>query len=312
MGPQGPTGPPGSNQLLDNWYFADPINQRGQTEYTAPASSTSYTIDRWLLGGGNIIHVLDDGLQLSNPESLPRFAFMGQRLEANTMSVLRGNLATFSIIVKGHGTITLGVTNQPSTQQTFEIDGDIWTLASHTFTWVTAITVWSTCIMIACVSGTVTIKAAKLELGSQQTLAHQDASGNWVLNDPPPNRALELLKCQRYQLFYNGAYSPFGCGFMALENYLIVTTFTPVNLRTAPSVVSEDSILRFVVEANSGGVEVYYFTVESTRATSVCANVVQLGLITKPALQTTTIPVGLRGTVDFENIQSFLLLDANL
>ncbi len=29
--------------LLDNWYFADPINQRGQMEY----SDTGYTIDRW-------------------------------------------------------------------------------------------------------------------------------------------------------------------------------------------------------------------------------------------------------------------------
>lgn len=42
------------------------------------------------------------------------------------------------------------------------------------------------------------IRAAKLELGSQQTLAHQDADGNWVLNDPLPNKALELLRCQRY------------------------------------------------------------------------------------------------------------------
>ncbi len=38
--------------------------------------------------------------------------------------------------------------------------------------------------------------AAKLELGSHQTLAHQDADGRWVLNDPPPNRNLESLKCQ--------------------------------------------------------------------------------------------------------------------
>ena len=45
---------------------------------------------------------------------------------------------------------------------------------------------------------TVFVKAIKLELGSQQTLAHQDAAGNWVLNDPPPDKALELLKCQRY------------------------------------------------------------------------------------------------------------------
>lgn len=41
----------------------------------------------------------------------------------------------------------------------------------------------------------VTMKAAKLELGSEQTLAHKDSTGNWVLNDPPPNKELELLKC---------------------------------------------------------------------------------------------------------------------
>jgi hypothetical protein len=29
--------------LLDNWYFGNPVNQRGQTEYTA----AGYTIDRW-------------------------------------------------------------------------------------------------------------------------------------------------------------------------------------------------------------------------------------------------------------------------
>ena len=43
-----------------------------------------------------------------------------------------------------------------------------------------------------------TLLAVKLELGPVQTLAHRDASGNWVLNDPPPDPTLELLKCQRY------------------------------------------------------------------------------------------------------------------
>lgn len=47
------------------------------------------------------------------------------------------------------------------------------------------------------------IKAAKLELGSVQTLAHQE-DGKWVLNDPPPNKALELAKCQRYQVKLGG------------------------------------------------------------------------------------------------------------
>lgn len=49
------------------------------------------------------------------------------------------------------------------------------------------------------------IHAAKLELGSTQTLAHQDENGNWVLNDPPPNKALELAKCQRYYQLFSSA-----------------------------------------------------------------------------------------------------------
>ena len=42
-----------------------------------------------------------------------------------------------------------------------------------------------------------TYKAAKLELGSQQTLAHQDADGNWVLNEIP-DYGEQLARCQRY------------------------------------------------------------------------------------------------------------------
>ena len=42
--------------------------------------------------------------------------------------------------------------------------------------------------------------AAKLEFGPRQTLAHKDADGNWVLNDPPPDKQQELAKYQRYQI----------------------------------------------------------------------------------------------------------------
>lgn len=41
----------------------------------------------------------------------------------------------------------------------------------------------------------VALRAAKLELGTQQTLAHQDESGNWVLNEVPDYET-ELLRCQ--------------------------------------------------------------------------------------------------------------------
>ncbi len=48
------------------------------------------------------------------------------------------------------------------------------------------------------------IVAVKLELGDKQTLARQE-NGVWVLNDPPPDYAQELVKCQRYFQLYSAA-----------------------------------------------------------------------------------------------------------
>ena len=49
-----------------------------------------------------------------------------------------------------------------------------------------------------------TFVAAKLELGTHQTLAHKDANGNWVLNEIP-NYGEQLLRCQRYFQIYSAA-----------------------------------------------------------------------------------------------------------
>lgn len=79
--------------------------------------------------------------------------------------------------------------------------------------------------------------AAKLELGPIQTLAHKEGD-TWVLNDPPPNYALELAKCQRYQIelvdpLSNG--SP-GVGFANSETMAIVSVPLPTTLRCPPTV----------------------------------------------------------------------------
>ena len=44
------------------------------------------------------------------------------------------------------------------------------------------------------VAGGVSITAAKLQLGTRQTLAYQDASNNWLLRDIP-NKVIETLRC---------------------------------------------------------------------------------------------------------------------
>ena len=103
------------------------------------------------------------------------------------------------------------------------------------------------------------IAAWKLELGAQQTLAHQDINGNWVLNDPPPNKALELLKCQRYLAAYRSAeiYNAsvfFGTGILdgydaegntSGQGYIVM----PCAMRATPAIIGPAAIYSSVVNA---------------------------------------------------------------
>lgn len=163
--------------LLDNWYFPDPINQRGVTAGTA--GWNEYFIDMWsglceyTLNNG-FMTLATDGYIVQKLESAPKYPF--------TASILT-DTGLFVAVFAGAGAVTL--------------DGFGWVDAQAT---PTPYISWHNVAAANCI-------AAKLELGSRQTLAHQDASGNWVLNDPPPNKALELAKCQRYLYVYPVSFS---------------------------------------------------------------------------------------------------------
>ncbi len=243
----------GSNpNLLDNWYFPDPIDQRqgyivksdvnyysdvmlgtvagvttetmraqyidathgsiiidGATYYVATADMVrgyisdtpkeAYAIDRWLTGGGLDFEVTSDGISISLARETG-YRFIAQRLESNRQLQLRGRQVTLSALVKGNGSINLGAVNH-SAIKTFSVSSDKYELFSNTFIWTSGNNKWLNTPEFTINEGQVTIKAIKLESGSVQTLAHQDAAGAWVLNDPPPDKALELEKCQRYQVF---------------------------------------------------------------------------------------------------------------
>lgn len=178
-----------NDNLLDNWYLADPINQRGQTEYTG----VGYTIDRWLKWSEGSLEVVSGGIKLHANNSTVIFA---QICGENTAELV-GQTATLSILFEDvKGTFVIQVVDSfdlaVSSNGLHSVTG---TLSLSTVN-IPEIRIFSSnegensCI----------IKAIKLEFGPVQTLAHKDASGNWVLNDPPPNKALELAKCQRYQL----------------------------------------------------------------------------------------------------------------
>ena len=160
----------GNPNLLDNWYFADPINQRGVTT----CSVNQYGIDRWKAYGASYT-VADRGL------SLAVGCILTQALE--THAELVGKTLTLSALL-ADGTIKSGFGVFSGSGSTVLFDDSVVKMY---------ITASGYVQMYARVA--VNIVAVKLELGSVQTLAHQDANGKWVLNDPPPNKDLELLKC---------------------------------------------------------------------------------------------------------------------
>lgn len=193
--------------LLDNWFFATslfPVNQRGQSSYSG---GTGYCVDRWVRrnDGGTVTGtatITDDGLRLSLAsgksnglnQTIEHAALLNKTV---TISALFSGVSTGSLLK-----LQLAAANE-SRYNSSEIGGVSVNgngLFSVTFNMPSSIGNYSLvnfgfyCVDSNQFDGT--LVAAKLELGSTQTLAHQE-NGTWVLNEIP-NYAEELLKCQRY------------------------------------------------------------------------------------------------------------------
>lgn len=187
--------------LLDNSYFVDPINQRGQTEYR----SNGYTIDRWYIMGPLSVKITENDIEVSNIGN--ESGYFNQNRELREFLANSGDLITNSAFIRAEGSAVLYCGY--NTSDAFTVLGDAQVPVTGDFTvisygYVVPSSIRNTIIVAQCFcirvdpGATVYIKAVKSELGDRQTLAHQDSSGKWVLNDPPPNGALELAKCQRY------------------------------------------------------------------------------------------------------------------
>lgn len=175
--------------LLDNWYFANPVNQRGQTERTG--SQSGYFIDRWKFGSyDQTVTVTESGLHWSTAAGI----WCTQIIE--NFDALIGRTLTLSAIIDGVLYSVTGVLNESSGISAQTV-GNLKLELSHDEKGARFVTYTSP-------SPIVTITAAKLELGTQQTLAHQDADGNWVLNEIPDYRE-QLARCQRYFQLYSAA-----------------------------------------------------------------------------------------------------------
>lgn len=237
--------------LLDNWYFADPIDQRqgyvvppgtayysdtglsaqagtvaayttaeyvdgvygsvtvdgvtGYVDWTAAVRGHTnvktfgqYLFDRWLGGQGTTVTLGNTGVT-----GLPGQTFRAQIYTyLENPEHLYGKIVTQSILFNGKVySVTKTLPAAPLIDTTTIITDGIM-LYIYQGSPSTGVSVG---VRVEVGYSIENLVAMKLELGSTQTLAHQDADGNWVLNDPPPNRALVLAKCQRYYQLFSSA-----------------------------------------------------------------------------------------------------------
>ena len=209
---------PCNPNLLDNWYFGNPVNQRGQTSY----AGNVYGIDRWKLDVGESV-TIDNGLNLVKANSfIGQYfddfdKFIGRQLVGSIL-MSDGNLYTGTCIYNG-------ILNQAHSLFANSIIGMYIQKLASALTQVE----FNTAI------DNVKVLAIKLELGTQQTLAHKEY-GEWVLNEIP-KVGDQLAECQRY-LFAARALSGFACigsGYISADGAeAIIVVPTPVSLRTFP------------------------------------------------------------------------------
>ena len=225
--------------LLDNWYFGRPVNQRN--EYIVPAgveyykvsgfvpqgpipetvgvdyidyagsaifnyggvacyvpkdggyvrgyTAVGYTVDRWMIGAGSngTLSLTESGLKLTRTDGV---MYLAHRIPKTQIS--EGNTLTYSALTTlGLYSISFIVKNDTYHEQ--DLGGGISLGWNYTPAEMMELT-----LVNNTVNSDVTVRAAKLELGSAQTLAHKE-NGVWVLNEIP-DFGEQLRRCQRYYI----------------------------------------------------------------------------------------------------------------
>lgn len=225
--------------LLDNWYFCNPVNQRngyiipagveyndlswnhaGTTDKAYPVVGYSgrdplitidgtnyivgvaaqvsgycmpgYTIDRWK-SDGDTITITANSLKIDSTSKTHLFL---QPIEEKLHRLLANKTVTFSVLSDNKnmdGWYITDVNGFATEHNDVRFDGN---LATFTFTVADFKSLSSVGIFSGKEDISISLIAAKLELGDHQTLAHKEGD-TWVLNEIP-DFGEQLARCQRY------------------------------------------------------------------------------------------------------------------
>lgn len=222
--------------LLENWYFAAPVNQRGKEIYT----EKGVMIDRWDSNSAN--HSVTIGGQGVTFSSTGETACWFRQKLAQSAQTFLGRPCTLSLL-DTEGTLytaTLTFSTEPSIAETKLFPIEFGELCWQRFESNSA-----NFVFYLQENTSKTLLAAKLEFGPHQTLAYQNTTGTWVLNDAPPDRNLEQLKCMQYQLILPNnlaGYACVGIGTPYNSTSALIFIPTPVPLRKKPAVSFQSDV----------------------------------------------------------------------
>lgn len=201
--------------LLDNWYFGNPVNQRGLASGQLWGES-SYGLDRWYTLYNNAVYWDSNGY-VCFPGNV-----MNCIIEQKTEQNLIGKTVTISALTDDNRLFSVtGVVPFSAYDGAFQI-AFVEETNSFRYWWLG--------------TADIHVTAVGAELGTEQTLAHQDADGNWVLNEIP-DYGEQLAKCQRYYRVFKSShpFSTFGGGLVSAVHAVEVTIIFPVPMRVAPA-----------------------------------------------------------------------------
>ena len=195
-----------NRNLLRNWYFPGggtgagifPVNTRGQASYTR-----GYCCDGWYGRGSLPISLAAGGLQITATAGTLR----GFTQSVDSREALVGKKVTASILLDGW-TFTSDSDGFPKFglfagdrvyQWTLDVisksitGAGLWSVTGTIPDTILDYSKLNFAVHLNSNGGSTTIVAAKLELGDEQTLAHQE-NGVWVLNEIPDYEE-ELIRC---------------------------------------------------------------------------------------------------------------------
>lgn len=157
--------------LLRNWYFLNPVNQRGAT-----TGSIGYCIDGWnaSYGSGGVTWSLTSNGLSFQPTNSSSYTYINQYIESAVLTELVGKtICVFALtsngdLFGGRVSYAADITVYNGTYSGHRVQirfvGNELRFESYT--------------------SALTLVAVKFELGDLQTLAHQE-NGAWVLNEIP-------------------------------------------------------------------------------------------------------------------------------